>query len=914
MKLQTKIFVALIPVFLVVFATHSFLDYQAAVTDARTTMEREAHNIRGVLMATRRVYHHQFMESQLPVDDATVGFLPAHALGRISKDLSAWTDSGLTFNNVSDQARNPDNAADETELAAMKFYRENPKVEEKFELVEAREQGEYFHYTRPIWTEAYCLKCHGEESKAPQSIQDRYDVAYGYQEGDLRGLMSIKVPAAAAYAQAWTTFVRNMSVNLGGYVAAFGLIYFLLVRTSVKHLKTLEQGAHELAHGNYSWRSGIQGGDEIASVAAGFDTMAAQIGARKRELTESNQRFHDLVEMAPDATVVADQEGKIIVVNAQTETVFGYRREELLGQLIEILIPTRFQDKHPAQRTTYTKNPEFRPMGRERDLWGMRKDGSEFPVEISLSPIQTKDGVLVASSIRDISERSTAEQALRDSELRSRTLLEGSPVCNKIIDLDLNLQYMSSAGVDQLKINDIEPLYGCSFPPPLYSPPMHALATEHLNRAAKGETSSTECAVNDTEGNEVWFDTTFVPAHDEQGQVAYIIVTSVNITDRKKAEQALKENQERLDLAIRGTSDGLWDWDIETGEEYWSPRFKELLGHKEDEIEASHEGFQKLLHPDDAPLVAEAVRLHLEEDVPYDIELRLQTKSGDYRWFQSRGQAKRDDDGKPYRMTGAIRDITERKQAEADAQTHRDEMAHVARISTMGEMATGIAHELNQPLTAIASYGHAAKLISEESDGEPEQLRELLDKLQGQAIRAGNIVRRLREFVSKTESVRVHVDLNTLVRDVVKLVDPDVRAARTKLTLQLDEHAPNILGDEIQIQQVLVNLIRNALDAMQQTPVEDRHVTISTAIPSDALTEVVVTDSGQGLSTKELDKVFDTFFSTKQEGMGMGLAISRSIVEAHEGKLWAKPNDGPGVSFGFTIERVETDAIGGSTA
>ncbi len=249
----------------------------------------------------------------------------------------------------------------------------------------------------------------------------------------------------------------------------------------------------------------------------------------------------------------------------------------------------------------------------------------------------------------------------------------------------------------------------------------------------------------------------------------------------------------------------------------------------------------------------------------------------------------------------AFNSVTERKQAEEEARKQRDELAHVARISTMGEMATGIAHELNQPLAAISLYSDAARVLAGRSDSDPHDLQEILAKLEDQAIRAGDIVRRLRDYVKKNGSVRVSADLNTLVQDVAKFVEPDIHKAEAILVLKTQEPSPSVLVDRIQIQQVLVNLIRNAVDAMQETPSGQREVIISTRTLQDGRSEVAVTDAGKGLAEDELEKAFNAFFSTKQEGLGMGLPISRSIVEAHGGKLWAEPNAGPGLTFGFTI-------------
>ena len=219
-------------------------------------------------------------------------------------------------------------------------------------------------------------------------------------------------------------------------------------------------------------------------------------------------------------------------------------------------------------------------------------------------------------AITDITDRKGAEEALRDSEMRSRTLLEGSPVCNKVIDLDFRLQYMSAAGQTALKIADITQFYGQTYPPEFYPESTRIPFVEQLELAKTGVICSVESPLLDMEGGEVWYHTTFVPARNDEGKIQYIIASSVNITDRKQAEQALRESDERLDLAVRGTSDGIWDANLDAGKEYWSPRFKELLGYGEDEIESTFDQFLALLHSEDKEGVSEAIRLHLEENQP----------------------------------------------------------------------------------------------------------------------------------------------------------------------------------------------------------------------------------------------------------------------------------------------------------
>ena len=314
--------------------------------------------------------------------------------------------------------------------------------------------------------------------------------------------------------------------------------------------------------------------------------------------------------------------------------------------------------------------------------------------------------------------------------------------------------------------------------------------------------------------------------------------------------------------------------------------------------------WQEITHPDDlAEDIKQYNRVLAGETDSYSLEKRFIKKNGNVIYSAVNINCLRLEDGSVAYFVTMVQDITDRKAAEEEARKYRNELAHVSRVSTMGEMATGIAHELNQPLAAITSYSFVAKSLVDQFTSSPQELREILGKLEDQTIRAGDIVRRLRDYVQKTESVRAQIDLNKLVREVITFVEPDINQAEVMLVLKFDDRSPAVLVDKIQMQQVLVNLIRNAIDAMREIPASQRKLTVSTRILQDGWTETVVCDSGKGLSQDELEKVYNAFYTTKQEGLGMGLAISRSIVEAHGGTLWAKPNSGPGVTFGFTIQR-----------
>jgi len=248
-----------------------------------------------------------------------------------------------------------------------------------------------------------------------------------------------------------------------------------------------------------------------------------------------------------------------------------------------------------------------------------------------------------------------------------------------------------------------------------------------------------------------------------------------------------------------------------------------------------------------------------------------------------------------------VRDITDRKRAEEEAQRHLAELAHVARLGTMGEMASALSHELSQPLEAIAAYtqGCVRRLRSAQCD--PHETVDAMEQVNKQAQRAGQIIRRLRSFVRRSEPHRSTVDINELVREAVALDETDFRQADTFLRFELTQDLPLLQADPIEIEQVVLNLLRNGIEAMSTIEPSRRRLTLRTSWLGDEQIEVAVADTGDGLPPTLQDRVFEPFVTTKPGGMGMGLSISRSIVELHGGRLWATPNPEGGTTFHFWL-------------
>ena len=254
-------------------------------------------------------------------------------------------------------------------------------------------------------------------------------------------------------------------------------------------------------------------------------------------------------------------------------------------------------------------------------------------------------------------------------------------------------------------------------------------------------------------------------------------------------------------------------------------------------------------------------------------------------------------------------DITERKLSEEQTQELQKELAHVSRLSTMGEMASGLAHELNQPLAAIIAYADACQELVESGRIVQGQLIEVLKAVSSQADRAGKIIHRLRKLVKKSEPVRAPITVNDAVREVASLLETEARNAGSYVRLEFDEHLPTVLADFIQIQQVLLNLMRNGLDAMADTEAGNRELAIYTRRSPEGHVEVAIRDRGRGVARENVSRLFEPFFTTKPDGLGMGLSISRTIVEAHGGRMWLTPNADAGMTVRLVLPATDAGVI-----
>jgi PAS domain S-box-containing protein len=365
----------------------------------------------------------------------------------------------------------------------------------------------------------------------------------------------------------------------------------------------------------------------------------------------------------------------------------------------------------------------------------------------------------------------------------------------------------------------------------------------------------------------------------------------------------LEVSDKRLNLAADSADLGLWEWDIACNEIWITEKGRSLFGFEGSE-KLDFDRFRSRLHPEDRESVLEAVENSLRTGAEYRSEYRVVLPNGQLRWIAGRGHVEFNGNGQPVRMRGASLDISKRKQAELEAARQRNQMAHLSRVTMVGELSGSIAHELNLPLSAILCNAQAAQRIIANGHADLAEVREILNDIVSEDKRAGEVIRHLRLWLKKGEVQQHSLRINEVVQDVLKLIRSDLVNQRVTADVELARNLPTITGDPVQLQQVLVNLVVNACDAMSNRTIPERRLLIRTGIQnrngSSAVT-VSVTDRGSSITEEKMEQIFEPFFTTKPKGMGLGLSVCRTIIAAHRGTLWATNNTDCGATFHFSL-------------
>jgi PAS domain S-box-containing protein len=379
-------------------------------------------------------------------------------------------------------------------------------------------------------------------------------------------------------------------------------------------------------------------------------------------------------------------------------------------------------------------------------------------------------------------------------------------------------------------------------------------------------------------------------------QTAIIAGLALNRSRRRRTELSFRENEEAMALAASSANIGLWSWDIAYDKVRATPHCKVILGLTGKEP-CNLRTFLNCVHPDDRSMLREAIEKGIESRQKFEVEHRIVWPDGEIRWIAATGRAKYGPNQRASALTGVFVDITHRKEAEAEADRQRTYVTHLTRVGMLGELSGAVAHELNQPLTAILSNAQAAQRMLSRPSVDLIEVRNTIRDIIDDDSRAGDVIRHLRALLTKSEAKFEKIELNKVVSDALDLARADLIVRQVRIVKQFGTDMPMVVGDQIQLQQVILNLILNASESLMANNSDDRLLTVSTTISSNGSVEAAFADNGPGFAPEIMKKLFEPFFSTKEHGLGLGLPISRSIMTAHGGELWAEPNPGGGAIF-----------------
>jgi two-component system sensor kinase FixL len=373
--------------------------------------------------------------------------------------------------------------------------------------------------------------------------------------------------------------------------------------------------------------------------------------------------------------------------------------------------------------------------------------------------------------------------------------------------------------------------------------------------------------------------------------------------DLREQTNVLHEADQRLDLAAESADLGFWSLDTQTGRMWMTPKGRTLRGYDENE-RLDMDRFLSSVHPEDREKLRRLIDNAAKESGSFELEYRLHLPDGELRWISVRGAGER---GAAH-VRGVSIDVTRRKNAETESRQREVELAHLSRVAVLGELSGSLAHELNQPLTAILSNAQAASRMMAQGTDTPEEIQEILSDIIAEDKRAGEVIRRMRGLHKKGEVRAEPLDLAEIAGEVVRLLHSDLLSRGVTVSTEFEKGLPRVQGDRVQIVQVLLNLITNGCDAMDERSSEDRVLLLRAARQNGDLVQVSVADNGSGIDPAELERMFEPFVTTKSTGLGLGLAVCRTIVGAHGGRIWATNNADRGAAFHFTLPAIGTGA------
>jgi PAS domain S-box-containing protein len=506
----------------------------------------------------------------------------------------------------------------------------------------------------------------------------------------------------------------------------------------------------------------------------------------------------------------------------------------------------------------------------------------------------------------DIEDQKRAEEAVAASERNLKLIIDTIPAVAWSARLDGSAEFFNQVYLDYVGLS-LEQVQGWGWTAAVHPDDLTGLATMWQAIMASGETGEAEARLRRHDGEYRWFLFRASPLRDEAGNIVKWYGVNTDIEDRKRTEQELRRSEAFLVEGQRLSLTGTFSWRVDTDEITFSQELHRIFEFEQNSV-VTFGRLREQTHPEDRALMDERVRDVRAGRSISEIDVRLRMSDGRIKYLRILGRLVRRQDDR-LEFLGAIQDVTQGRIADAALDKVRSELAHVTRVMSFGALTASIAHEVNQPLAGIVTNASTCLRMLATDPPNIEGARETARRTIRDGNRAADVIARLRALFSKQAAATETVDLNEATREVLTLAFSDLLRNKMILRVELDnDHPLLVTGDRVQLQQVIMNLVRNAADAMSEVSDRPRDLLVKAYPEEDGRARVIVKDAGVGFEPQSTERLFDAFYTTKSGGMGIGLSLSRSIIENHGGQLWAEANDGPGATFSFFIPRQATSA------
>ena len=615
------------------------------------------------------------------------------------------------------------------------------------------------------------------------------------------------------------------------------------------------------------------------------------------QLVRSEERWRSVFENSAVGVALTELNGRFIATNPVFEKMLGYSEQELRQLTFVDITHEEYRDYN---RTLISELLEGKRRQFQIEKQYRRKDGKSVWVSnnVSLVPGTERVPQFLMALSEDISERKRAEEELRASEQSLRTIVDSIPGLFSILSSRGEVEVVNPQLVEYSG-RTLEELQRWGTSDTIHPDDFAHVVQVFTEAIATGVPYEFEARIRRFDGLYRWFQVRGLPLRDVDGHILRWCALHTDIDEKKHAEEALKRSEAFLAEGQHLSRTGSFSWRVKTDEISWSDELYHIFEF-EPGLPITIELIGSQVHPADLPMLADMIQRMAAGVNDFEYEHRLLMPDGSVKYLHLIAHGSLDHDGR-LEYIGAIQDVSQRRLSDEALGKAQSELTKVARVTSLGVLTASIAHEVNQPLSGILTNASTCLRMLSADPPNVEGALETARRTIRDGNRAADVITRLRALYNRKEPSPESMDLNEATREVTALSLSELQRNNVTLRYEFADDLPPVIGDRIQLQQVILNMIRNASDAMTAVKDRPRELLVRTERDGENRLQLSVRDTGVGFEPQGAERLFQAFYTTKHDGMGIGLSISRSIIEAHEGRLWAIANDGPGATFCFSI-------------